>query len=265
MKTKLPLFSVLLWSAASLSAAPLPATTAVHTKPDASSPAVTFLKAGSEPTVAEDAAAATPAGWLAVALPGPFEVYVENKNLLKDLSVRPGTELFLAPKSDSGVLTVFEPDDHAEITGLHGKWTQLRLDKKLTGYIRVGSEAAPAATPSPVSPAPVPPASAAAQNVTAPRQPAAASSVSDNNAPALPRLFRGQFVSTRSRFHPRRPYDWALVDDAGARVAYLDVTKLLLTDQIENYAGHTVVVYGAAQAVPDTRDIVIRVESLQLK
>lgn len=258
MKIKFTLLSAaLLASAAALSAATLTATTAVHTKPDANSPAVTFLKAGTEPVAAPDPAGSTPAGWLAVALPGPFEVYVENKNLLKNLDVRPGAELFLAPRPDGGVLTVFEPGDQAEITGLHGKWTQLRLVKKLTGYIHPGAEEAAASTP--VSAAP------AAQTFTGPGQPAPSANVGSENGRALPRLFQGKFVSTRSRFHPRRPYDWALVDDAGARVAYLDISKLLLTDQIENYVDHTVVAYGAAQPVPDTRDIVIAVERLQLK
>jgi hypothetical protein len=56
-----------------------------------------------------------------------------------------------------------------------------------------------------------------------------------------------------------------LNDDAGVRYAYLDVTKLLLTDQIEKYVDHVVVVFGKPKAMPGARDIVIEVESLQLK
>jgi hypothetical protein len=82
---------------------------------------------------------------------------------------------------------------------------------------------------------------------------------------ALPRLFQGKFVSSKRPFAPRRPYDWQLNDDAGVRYAYLDVTKLLLTDQIEKYVDHVVVVFGKPKAMPGARDIVIEVESLQLK
>ncbi len=85
MKTKLLSLAALLVSAATALAAPLTETTAVHTKPDRSSPAVTFLKAGTEPAVVADAVATTPAGWLAVELPGPFEAYVLNKDLTKGL------------------------------------------------------------------------------------------------------------------------------------------------------------------------------------
>jgi hypothetical protein len=82
---------------------------------------------------------------------------------------------------------------------------------------------------------------------------------------SLPRSFQGRFVSTRRALTPHRPYDWALNDDAGKRYAYLDITKLLQIEQIEKYAGHMVIVYGAAKASPDGRDILIQVENLQLK
>jgi hypothetical protein len=48
-------------------------------------------------------------------------------------------------------------------------------------------------------------------------------------------------------------------------VAYIDVSRLLQTDQIKNYLGHTVLVYGAALPVPGTPDIVVIVDSLRLK
>ena len=57
------------------------------------------------------------------------------------------------------------------------------------------------------------------------------------------------------------PYDYALNDDAGKRYAYLDISKLLLTEQIEKYIDHTVVVFGAAKNVPGGKDIVIMVET----
>ena len=68
----------------------LPATTAVHVEASTQSAVATYLKAGEEPRPAPGATA--PAGWLAVELPGPFEVYVENKDLTKSLDVRPGAD-----------------------------------------------------------------------------------------------------------------------------------------------------------------------------
>ena len=270
---------------AALNAAPLPQTAAVHTKPDRASPAITYLKAGTEPTPASAALPNTPAGWMPVELPGPFEVYVENKNLTKALDVRPGVPLRLAPKPDAAVLTTAEKGDKTTITGLRGRWTQLSLEKKLVGYVEVGampgylppiavaSAGAVPATPQtptfavapaagPVSPAPIPP---VAHGVAAPGQPAPTMNLGDGGASSLPRQFTGKFVSTRRPMTPRRPFDWALNDDTGKRYAYVDISKLMQTDQIEKYANRQVVVFGTMRAAADGKELVIQVESLQLR
>jgi hypothetical protein len=276
MKTPLRLLSVFLATAAAAAAAPLSATTAVHTQPDEAAPTVTVLKAGSEPVAALAALANTPADWMAVELAGPFEGYVQNRDITKSLDVREGAPIHLAPKPDAGVLTTMAKADKATITGLYGKWTQISLQRTLTGYIRIAgrpSSAAPApaaTTPSPpsildpsnVSSAPVAP---VAYGVTTAGRPAPMVNLGDGGSSTLPRLFQGKFVSTHRPFRPRRPFEWALDDDAGERYAYLDVSKLLLTDQIDKYTDHHVVVYGAAKSVPGGKDIVIEVESLQLK
>ena len=272
MKTKLAFLAAFLVPA-SLFAAPLTGTTAVHTKPDDGSPAISFLKAGTDPIPVDGMLANTPAGWMAIELPGPFEGYVLNKDLTKSLDVKAGSNIYLAPKEGAGVLTVAEKTDKSTITGLHGKWTQISLERKLIAYINLGGAPGylpPIATtpagsaPAPdtaMSPAPVAPVAYG----TAEAGQAAPVVNAGDSASSLPRQFAGRFVSTQSPFRPRRPYDWALNDDGGKRYAYLDVSKLLLTDQIEKYTNHAVVVFGAARATADGKDIVIIIETLQLK
>ena len=87
----------------------------------------------------------------------------------------------------------------------------------------------------------------------------------DGGSSALPRSLQGTFVSSRSFFSGRQPFDFALNDDAGKRYAYLDITKLLLTEQIDKYIDHGVVVYGTAKNIPASKEIVIVVESMQLR
>jgi hypothetical protein len=278
MKTKLPcstkavlclIIAGVLSAPSGLLAAPLAVTTAVHTRPDATSPAVSFLKAGAEPVPAPNAPPNLPAGWIAIELPGPFEAYVENKDLSKGLDVKPGASMRVAPKADAGVLAVAEKDDKVTITGLRGKWTQISLEKKLIGYVQAGGAgAAPATTeaaaapPAPMAPSPVAP---GAHGVATAGQAAPMVNLGDGGGSALPRQFAGRFVSTRRPLTPRRPYDYALNDEAGKRYAYLDVSKLLLTEQIEKYIDHNVVVFGAAKNAPGGKDIVIMIETLQLK
>lgn len=273
MKSKLLSTFSFLASASLLAAAPLTSATAVHTKPETGATTITVLKAGTEPVPAIDAASITPAGWMAVELPGPFEGYVENKDLTKGLDVRAGAPIRLEPKADAGIIAFAEKDDKTTLTGLRGRWTQITLEKKLTGYIRVSGTAttasasapaapAPAPKPAPIAPAPVAP---VAYGTAATGQPAPTVGLGDGGAASLPRQYAGRFVSTRRPLAPRRPYDWALNDDAGKRIAYIDASKILQTEQIEKYGDRQVVVYGALKPTNDGKDLVIQIESLQLK
>jgi len=215
-----------------------------------------------------------------VELPGPHEVYVQNRDITKSLDVRPGAELRNAPKPDAPVVSIALAGETLDITGLHGRWTQLRLTRPLVGYIRVAGlpaslplasvpasaprAASTVSTPSPAPLAP-PPSKPVAYGSSAAGQPVSVVSLGGGGTDALPRTFQGRFISTRNPFRPRRPYDWALSDESGSRFAYLDVSRLLQTEQIENYTNRIVAVFGAAKPMPGTKDFVILVESLQLK
>jgi hypothetical protein len=247
-------------------AAPLTVTTAVHAKPDATLPAISYLKAGTDPTPTIGVSTALPPGWIAVELKGPFEGFVENKDLAKSLDVKPGAPIRLAPKADAAVLALAEESDRTTITGIRGKWTQISLDRKIIGYAFVG--AAPAtsfsvpAAPAPTAPPPVTP---GVYGVTSAGQPAPTVSLGDGGINGLPRQYTGRFVSTRRPFTPRRPFDHALNDEAGKRYAYVDVSRLQQPEQIEKYLNLNVIVFGTAAATADGRDIVVRIESIQLK
>lgn len=262
MKLNTSLFAALLVGAATaLNAAPLTETTAVYSKPDASSATITSLKAGTEPAVAPGVSA--PAGWTAVTLAGPHEVYAANKDVTKALDVRAGSPYLTDAKSTAPVLALAEKGDQTEIIDYRGKWTKLRLTKAVTGYIKTPAKAAAPVVAAPV--APVAPVSAATTHTQPVTTIGKAAPVGDGGSSALPRLFQGKFTSTYNPLRPRRPYDFQLTDDAGARYAYVDVSKLLATEQLNKYTDRTVVVYGTAKAVPGTKDMVVVAESLQLR
>jgi hypothetical protein len=259
MKIKLLLSAAALAGGAALNAATLSVATAVQSQPDAASAVIVVLPAGSEQPAATDKAGVPPAGWIAVEVAGPFEAYVKNKDLSKQLDVNPGASVFLEPKDASGVLTVFAKGDKAEITGLHGRWTQIHLEKTLVGYIQAGpAAAAPAPEAPPSAPAGAPAAAAST--------PAAPSGPSANADVRLSRIYEGRLASTKTLLMPKRPFDWEIQDESGKRIAYVDLSKLLLTDQIDNYAGHAVVLLGSIDSVKDTSgDLVINVVGLRLK
>ncbi len=274
---KINLLSLLaLWPIASLAAAPLTSTTAVHSKPNAASPVLTILSAGTEPKPAVGTAEPLSAGWTAIELDGAQEAYVANKDLDKDLNVKPGSVFRTLPKATAPSLGKMEVGDQVEITGYRGKYTQVKLTKRVIGYIQgwnsvsasshvtppPAARAIPTPTPRPAAPQPFSPAPAAPAAVSGSGQ---AVNMGDGGSASLPRLFQGKFVSSRSLLHPRRPYDFQLNDSAGDRYAYLDVSKLLQTEQIDKYVEHQVTVYGTAEPVEGTKDIVVKVESLQLR
>lgn len=270
MSPKTSLFAALFAGAAlALNAAPLTETTPVFGSPDAATKPVASLAAGTEPALASGVSA--PAGWTAVTLAGPHEVWAPNSSVNKALEVRAGASYFTEAKTDAPVLGIAQPDDATEIIDYKGKWTKFRLSKPVTGYIKTPAKVASVVavtttTPSVVASAPVKDTAAAAPATPGQQvgygRPAP---TGDGASSALPRLFQGKLASTQNPLRPRRPYDFQLTDDAGARYAYVDVSKLLATEQINKYVDRTVVVYGTAKAVPGTKDMVVVAESLQLR
>jgi len=258
-----------------LQAAPLTEATPVYAKADAAAPVLATLKAGTEPAITVDGSN-VPAGWTAVTLAGPHEVYAANKDVSKALDVRPGSPYLTEPKTGSPVFAIAEKGDQTEITDYRGKWTKFRLSKPVTGFIKSPAKpatppalAAKTSAPAPaaaVTPAPIKDApTAAAVPTPAVVNIGRAAPVGDGGSSVLPRLFQGKFASTYNPLRPRRPYEFQLTDDAGARYAYVDISKLLATEQLNKYVDRTVVVYGTARAVPGSTEMVVVAESLQLR
>ena len=256
MKTTLRLSTAVLLLAAPLAAAPLMETTAIHAQPDAATPAIGYLKAGTDPAAAANTTA--PQGWMAIELPGPHEAYVNNNDFSKSLDIHPGAVIRLMPKADAPVLTTMQEGDKAEITGLRSGWTQIKLSKTVIGYINVGgSPSAPRAAGTPaMPPAPLPMAAG---------QPAPL--ISSGPASALSHTYQGMLVETRRvmLIGPRRDYDYQLNNTDDQRVAFLDVSKVLVTANMEQYVDRLVTVSGGLKQTPDGKGLVIEVESLETK
>ncbi|MDR1012139.1 MAG: SH3 domain-containing protein [Opitutaceae bacterium] len=309
-----------------LRAAPLASETPVYASPDFAAPVLVTLGAGAEPEPATAASAvALPEGWQAIAITAATDIWVRDSDLNKELDVKPGSALRAEPGNDAATVGTMVAGDVTELRGIQGKWVQMHVVKKTTGYININakttapadaptpastpaSAAASASTPMPASTstpapaampasAPVPasepatatvaPAPHAATQTAAPasQQPPAATQQTppapppdpmgggrtyeakpvDPAAAAIPRIFEGTFASTRRAFMPRRPYDFQLTAPDGSRLAYLDLGKIVATEQFENYIGRTVVISGILAAVPNTQDAVIKAETLQAK
>jgi hypothetical protein len=265
MKTKLILLLVLrslgvagigALTAAQLTADTLTSDTAVFAQTDPKSPVLTRLKSGTTVTVVGEA----PAGWRRIEITTPIEAYVHNRDITKGLDVRAGANIYATPKKDAQVLAVAAAGDKSEITGLHGEYCQIQLQKKLQGFIAVGETVnTPAAfTVAPVPATPATPAGA----VTTPGHPVQMG----GNTSDMPRMFAGKFVLAKRAFiNPNPVYDYQLMDASGRRFAYIDTKRLLLTDKIEAYLDRSIAITGTIRNTVDGKDLVIAAESMQLK
>ena len=265
MKTKPTLLPVLrrlglagaLAFAATLSAETLLTDTAVFVQTDPKSPVLTRLKAGSTVTVVGEA----PAGWRRIEVNGPFEAYAQSRDITKGLEVREGGHIYAAPRKDAQLLAVAAAGDKSEVIGLAGgDWCQIRLEKKLQGFIAVGETANVSADAKPMLPvtaAPLP-----AGPVTAVGRPVAMSA----NTADTPRLFAGTLVlARRPLLNPNPLYDYQLTDSTGRRFAYVDTRRLLLTDKMETFVDREITITGTVRNTVDGKDLVIAAESMSLK
>lgn len=256
MKTKLILLTFAF--AAALTADTLKTDTAVFVQTDPKSPVLTRLKAGATITVVGDA----PAGWRRVEVSGPFEAYAQSRDITKGLEVREGGNIYAAPRKDAQLLAVAAAGDKSEVIGLAGgDWCQVRLEKKLQGFIAIGEAANISAEAKPL--APMTPAPAAPTGpVTTVGHPVAMS----GNSADTPRLFAGTLVlARRAILNPNPPYDYQLTDTSGRRFAYVDTKRLLLTDRIDTFLDREIALTGTVRNTVDGRDLVIAAESMSLK
>lgn len=260
MKTKL-LLLVLAGVAARLVAADiLPNDVAVFTQPDPKSHVITRLKAGNTIVYTGDA----PTGWRRVEISGTFEAYVHNRDITKGLEVKEGANILTAPRKDATVLTVAQAGDKSEVTGLaNADWCQIKLEKKIQGFIATGATANLPSVESKPTPMPALPPTAPAKATTA--EAGHPVPVPANSADT-PRQFAGRLVlAKRPIINPNPVYDYQLMDQSGRRFAYVDTRRLRLTDNIETYVDRLVAVSGTIRNTVDGKDLVIAAESLQVK
>jgi hypothetical protein len=233
----------------------LSADTAVFMQPDPKSHVITRLKSGNTVVYTGDA----PAGWRRVEISGTFEAYAHNRDITKGLEVREGANILAAPKKDAPVLTVAQPGDKTEVVGLAGgDWCQIKLEKKLQGFVATSANANTSADAKPLPPIvalPVTPTTTAGRAVPM-----------TGNTADMPRLFAGRLVlARRPILNPNPPYDYQVTDASGRRFAYVDTKRLRLTDKIETYLDRQISITGTVRNTVDGKDLVIAAESMSLQ
>lgn len=245
----------------------------MHVSPDPRAESVGTLPAGSSvtPVLREDLAAAgiaePPPGWIAVRHAVTVEGYVRNKDIGKDLAMKPDSPLFADATEGSAVLATVGPKDPVETGDPVGRYSKATLRNDQIVFINsVPPESR--AMVSQQGSAPV----AALTTPAAPTAPEAAPAPAPKSkAPAVPvqitaapRTFEGYLIRTRRILGQGPKLDYQLVDENNKRIALLDVSALLVTEPIEFFEGRLVKIYGPGLSMEGVTDAIIRVENLRL-
>lgn len=264
MKTSL--YSLLCLGLLATLANAMAADRSVHLRPTSDSPVIgsvsqdAFLIAPAEPVTLSNRELER--GWEAISFLENFRGFVQRTDLTKDLKVAPGSAVYVNAEVNSDkVLTRARANDLFEVENLSGNWAEVSFRKPVTAFVRSESstasaprEAARAVQTSDIQDEPEQRAEAT-QRPTVSRRTAIPSD-------GMVRSFQGQLGQPRTLFGRQAPYPFQIVDSSGNRIAYLDLSKLLITAPMEHLIGRQYEFYGKAEPIDGRRDFVIRVERI---
>ncbi len=211
--------------------------------------------AGADPVMDEDNRAE---GWYWLGYQGNFKGFVELKEVAKDLSVRPGALVYLRASSSSPVLTVITTEDAAELIYAED-WAEISFSKSLPLYFKHPSKTLPVLSFGDETTRTQPDGSAPIAI------PGIVPSVYANpSAESPPRYFEGILENATGWIGKKPKFKFQLVTGRGKRIAYVDITSLLVTKPIIYYLEKKVLIYGGAIGLDNSKEIVVYVRTIRL-
>lgn len=264
--------SITLVGAIVLTAAAVHAGYPVHLRPDTGAATIGQFAAGETPRPPLEAAPLTEAqraqGWEAISFLDNFRGYVNRADLSKDLNARIGALIYARSERDPNlVMTVAAQGDRFEVLELRGEWAEVSFRKPLTGFINRAPAPDPLQDETPIAPTPLIETLPLVDSGEQAQPPEAHGQIVASRA-AIPidghiRVFEGRLARPRAWLGRGPPYQHQIVDTAGRRIAFLDMSKLLITAPIEDYLNRNFQVFGIAEPIEGRRDFVIRAEHMR--
>ena len=198
-----------------------------------------------------------PDGWLAIRFEASYQGYVNNNEVMKDLTAEVGAGVLMEPSLEAPLLTVVEATDFTQVADVTSEWSRINIRKPLLGYIdsfALAAYDAPTAqematdTTEPAAPILLPP----PMVTPAP------------NADVAPILMNGRLERTRRVFGRGPEQDYQLIGKEGKVIAYLETDSLILTEPVDAFLGLVVNVFGVPRKPADSKALILRVETLRL-
>ncbi len=187
--------------------------------------------------------------------------YVNNRDLLKDLSVRPDAPVYQEPSEESYVLLQWQKGDHAEYGDVRGNFTQISVTKTLPVYFQVLAVApaapiVPSATPE--SSAPKPDGDPISPPITTYRF---LSELPENKKQL--RYFVGTFRPYQSVGRDQKKYPFEIIGSDHRRIALISADKVAGTESLDRLFHKKVLITGTVKKIEKSNNYLIEAISIR--
>lgn len=186
-------------------------------------------------------------GWQPVYYRGAFRVYVDNDDIGKDLSPKPGAPYLMQPEAGAQRLAVATQKDQTEFLEVGSDYSLIYLETIVLGYLR--------------------------QSASANRQPTASDAAGGGGKPspseappdaALPsKTLQGIVAKTSFLEKTRMKFNYKLVAPDGSALAYIDTDELPKFIVVSDYLNKMAHVSGPVLTFQDGSQLIIRARSLK--
>lgn len=223
-----------------LSAAPI----SVHLSPDAETPVIGELEAMDLAVPAEwPKEKQAVDGWQAVYYRGVFEVYLDNNDVAKNLTAKPGSPYHLAAAKDAPILAIATKKDKVDILSVDTWFCKMQLETIVLGYVQENSVDAGSIVTSLVdTPSPT--------------------LKSESSAKAITELV-GRLEKTGLLGKKRTGTNYRLVSGTGQTLAFVEVSEIPERVQLNELLSLQVRVSGFLKQSENQSDVILLAKSIK--
>ena len=182
-------------------------------------------------------------GWQPVYYRGVFEVYVDNNDIGKDLTAKPGSLYYLAPDKNATKLAIATDKDKVDIISVDTWFCKMQLETIVVGYIQNASIDA-------------------SSIVTNLPEPALSSDAAESTETAITELV-GRLEKTGLLGRNRTGLAYKLSGNNGKTLAFVDTSEVPERIQVEDLLSLQVRVSGFLTQNEDGNTVILKAKTLK--
>lgn len=223
-------------------------------------------------------------GWKPIFYRGIFEVFVNNNDISKDLTPKPGSSYFLSPDKGATVLSTATKDDRTDLISVDPRYSKLNVETILVAYIKdiaAVIEELPSPQTTAASPASETTAQDAPSPTTAPEAPSELETTTEQAVAEVAevveeeistvqtvaenpvRRLQGRLQTTNLVEKGKTSCPYKLIGPNGKTLAFLDTEILPEFIIIKDYIGNNISVTGRIVTIEPSNNLKIIANSLK--